>query len=328
MRGTRDRRGPRPRGRGRAGLRRRAPRRRRRGGAASSSSASQAARAAGSLASGAGRARAAVTMCDGAQTERRPVFSAQSSSVRVAATPKRSSPSAKAQAACSMARRPMRRTASLVAVGVGRGRGDADDERAPEGGEGVAPGGGAGAAGLGGGKEDDERTHGRCRRAGADRPGAGAASPSGTPAADDLDAEGTGDAVELLDAHEGADGARVGEAAGGDPLGEGLEQVDALGGELGLDRLGDRVVGDDLVDVVVLGRGVVRDLEHDVEADALGDAVFGCGRRRSRRCGYSRGRRCGRAAVRRGSPKPARAAARRRWRFRPCRTPARSCHSK
>ena len=134
-------------------------------------------------------------------------------------------------------------------------------------------GGGAGALRLGGGKEDDERTHGRCRRAG----GIGRAQARRRrrqPAADDLDTEGTGDAVELLDAHEGADGAPVGEAAGGDPLGEGLEQVDALGGELGLDRLGDRVVGDDLVDVVVLGRGVVRDLEHDVEADALVDAVF------------------------------------------------------
>ena len=30
-----------------------------------------------------------------------------------------------------------------------------------------------------------------------------------------------------------------------------------------------------LVDVVVLGGGVVRDLEHDVEADALGDAALG-----------------------------------------------------
>ena len=62
---------------------------------------------------------------------------------------------------------------------------------------------------------------------------------------------------------------------GGDPLGQGLQQVDPLRGELVLDRLGDGVVGDDLVDVVVLRRGVVRDFEHHVEADALGRAALG-----------------------------------------------------
>ena len=74
---------------------------------------------------------------------------------------------------------------------------------------------------------------------------------------------------------EDAHGAGIGKAAGGDALGQRLEQVYPFRSEFGLDRLGNRVVGDNLVDVVVLGGGVMRDLEDDVEADALGDAVLG-----------------------------------------------------
>ena len=65
------------------------------------------------------------------------------------------------------------------------------------------------------------------------------------------------------------------------------------------------------------GRGVVRDLEHHVEADALGDAALGAEGADLDQRGCSRAPRCGRAADRHGSPPPAHAAARRRSRSRP-----------
>ena len=120
---------------------------------------------------------------------------------------------------------------------------------------------------------DHARPPVRPRRAGPRR--GAAARALGRPAAHDLDPERARDAVELLEPHEHPHRPRVGENPRRDPLGQGLEEVDPLGGDLLLDRLGDRVVGDHLVDVVVRGRRVVRDLEHDVEADALGDAALG-----------------------------------------------------
>ena len=243
---------------------------------APSSSASQAARAAGALASGAGRARAAVTMCAGrpdreAAGLQRPVelgAGGGDAEARVAfgEGPGRLLDGEEADAPPRLARR---RRGRGVAGARQRTSGWPSAARASR--QAAARGPPASAAA----RKTTTRPH-RRRGLALGGDGAQAARAGGVgPGADDLDAEGAGDAVELLDADEGADGARIGEAAGGDALGEGLEQVDALGGELGLDRLGDRVVGDDLVDVVVLGGAVMADLEHDVEADALGDAALG-----------------------------------------------------
>ena len=200
----------------------------------------------------AGAPSAAATMCEGAQTSRRPAFSAQSSSVRVAATSKRGSPSAKAQAACSMARRPIRRCASVAAAGCGWRGAEADDDRLPPAGERVAPGRGLRPERQLRREIDHPRPQrGRRRRRPLD--GAQPRRRLRQARADDLDAERAGDAVELLDPDEDPHGAAVGEAARRDPLGQRLEQVDPLGRQLVLDRLGDRVVGDHLVDVVVAG---------------------------------------------------------------------------
>ena len=252
-------------------------------------------------------------MCDGAQTESRPDFIAQSSSVRVPT-----------------------HAEARVAVGEGPGRLlDGEEADAPLR---LAPAAGCGAAGA------RQSTKGRPQAASASRQSRAAGQLRGEidharperrlgggrvdrpqaarlvaePGPHDLDAERAGDAVELLDADEGAHRPGIGEAAGGDAFGEGLEQVDALGGELVLDRLGDGVVGDHLVDVVVLGGGVVRDLEHHVEADALGDPALGAEGADLHLAARSRAPRSGRAAGRRGSRSRGRAAARRRSLSRPC----------
>ena len=226
--------------------------------------------------------------------------------------------SAKAQAACSMARRPMRRCASVAAgAAAARAAPRQSDERVPP----ARPARRARprppARASSGREVDHPRPGAARRRRGAAPTGRSRAAALRQPRADDLDARarrGCGRA-----SRSGRRPARraVGEAARGDPLGQRLEQVDPLGGQLVLDRLGDGVVGDHLVDVVVLGRGVVRHLEHDVEADALGDAALGAEGADLDLRGCSRAPRCGRAAGRHGWRSPARAAARRRSRSRP-----------
>ncbi len=95
------------------------------------------------------------------------------------------------------------------------------------------------------------------------------------PAAHDLDPKRAGATVEFLDPHEDAHRLRLGQDAFGDTGGEGFQQVEPFGGKLGRDRLGQAVVGQDAVDIVVDRGGMRADLDHDVEADALGGAAFG-----------------------------------------------------
>ena len=187
-------------GDGRAPRRRAAARRRRPpGSSAPISSASQAASAAGSLASGAGRLRAAVAMCDGAQTERWPDFSAQSSSVRVAATPKRGSRSAEGPG------RLLDREEADAAPGLGRRRADGA-RRAPRQSTSGWPQRASASRQSGASAPAATRARGRrcgagCRRAGprAAPTGRSRGACLGQAGAHDLDAEGAGDAVELLD---------------------------------------------------------------------------------------------------------------------------------
>ena len=241
---------------------------------APSSAASQAASAAGSLASGAGRRqRRGQPYATAPRPSRRPAFSAQSSSVRVAATLKRGSRVGEGPG------RLLDREEADAALRLGgrgrlrRGGPEAEDEGTAPAGERVAPGAGVGPA--------TAPARGRRRRTrrpatGAAARPAAAAAPSragGVRTISTPSAPGMRSSFSMRTKTRTA--RRSARQPRGDPLGEGLEQVDPLGGERVLDRLGDGVVGDHLVDVVVLGGGMMRDLENDVEADALGDAALG-----------------------------------------------------
>ena len=203
---------------------------------APSSSASHAARAAGSSASGTGRCSAAVTMCDGAQTVSRPVFSAQSISVRDAATPKRGSPSQKR--AGGLLDREARCTAAPRSRAAGTGDAGATQSTSGWPHRPAHPAIAAHRRPRPGPGRDRPPAAVHSRSAPAPCPPGATRGLLGHAAAHDLHAERARNAVELLQPDKDAD-ERGSARQARHTLGQGLQQVRALRAQLVVDGLGE-----------------------------------------------------------------------------------------
>ncbi len=90
-----------------------------------------------------------------------------------------------------------------------------------------------------------------------------------------LDAQCARAAVKLFDPHENTLGLRFRQDALGNPFGKRFQQVKALCRQLMADRLGDRVIGQDTVNIIIDRGGSGPYFDNDVEIHPLGLAAFG-----------------------------------------------------